>query len=132
MMGEHLGRQDRLFYEFGLDDRVAADHLVRRLDAVLDLSWLRTEMSRAMAAKSSGGAVVTCQFRLCVRDMRSNAPFLRPTAFPPPSPPARRSGLRSKRSSVRATMVSVASTSLEIRVGVASTSTLTDSYVSIR
>ncbi len=30
---------------------------------------------------------MTCQFRLCVRDMRSHAPFLRPTAFPPPSPP---------------------------------------------
>ena len=41
MMGEHVGRQDRLFYEFCLDDRVPADHLLRRLDAVLDLSWLR-------------------------------------------------------------------------------------------
>ena len=38
MMGEQLGRQDRLFYEFCLDDRVPADHLVRRLDVVLDLS----------------------------------------------------------------------------------------------
>ncbi len=45
MMGEQLGRQDRLFYEFCLDDRVPADHLVRRLDAVLDLSWLRTELA---------------------------------------------------------------------------------------
>ncbi len=45
MMGEQLGRQDRLFYEFCLDDRIPADHLVRRLDAVLDLSWLRTEMA---------------------------------------------------------------------------------------
>ncbi len=44
-MGEQLGRQDRLFYEFCLDDRVPADHLVRRLDAVLDLSWLRTELA---------------------------------------------------------------------------------------
>jgi transposase len=45
MMGEQLGRQDRLFYEFCLDDRVPADHLVRRLDAVLDLSWLRAELA---------------------------------------------------------------------------------------
>ncbi len=44
-MGEQLGFQDRLFYEFCLDDRVPADHLVRRLDAVLDLSWLRTELA---------------------------------------------------------------------------------------
>ena len=45
MMGEQVGRQDRLFYEFCLDDRVPADHLLRRLDAVLALSWLRTEMA---------------------------------------------------------------------------------------
>ncbi len=45
MMGERLGRQDRLFYEFCLDDRVPRDHLLRRIDAVLDLSWLRAELS---------------------------------------------------------------------------------------
>jgi transposase len=45
MMGERLGRQDRLFYEFCLEDRVPADHLLRRIDGVLDLSWLRTELA---------------------------------------------------------------------------------------
>ncbi len=45
MMGEHLGRQDRLFYEFCLDDRVPDDHLLRRVDAVLDLNWLRAELA---------------------------------------------------------------------------------------
>ena len=45
MMGEQLGRQDRLFYEFCLEDRVPADHLLRRIDAVLDLSWLRAELA---------------------------------------------------------------------------------------
>jgi transposase len=45
MMGEQLGRQDRLFYEFCLDDRVPSDHLLRRVDAVLDLSWLRAELA---------------------------------------------------------------------------------------
>ena len=44
-MGEQLGRQDRLFYEFCLDDRVPADYLLRRIDAVLDLSWLRAELA---------------------------------------------------------------------------------------
>jgi len=44
MMGEPVGRQDRLFYEFDLEDMVPGDHLVRRIDAVLDLSWLRREM----------------------------------------------------------------------------------------
>ncbi|MFQ6017156.1 MAG: hypothetical protein ACE5KF_03080 [Kiloniellaceae bacterium] len=41
MMGEAVGRQDRLFYEFCLEDRVPADHLLRKIDAVLDLSGLR-------------------------------------------------------------------------------------------
>ncbi len=44
MMGEPVGRQDRLFYEFDLEDMVPAGHLLRRIDAVLDLSWLRGEM----------------------------------------------------------------------------------------
>jgi len=44
MMGEALGRQDRLFYEFDLEAMVPADHLLRRIDAVLDLSWLRIEV----------------------------------------------------------------------------------------
>ena len=38
MMGEPVGRQDRLFYEFDLEDVVPADHRLRRIDAVLDLS----------------------------------------------------------------------------------------------
>ncbi len=45
MMGEQVGRQDRLFYEFCLDERVPGDHLLRRIDAVLDLSWLRAELA---------------------------------------------------------------------------------------
>jgi transposase len=45
MMGDRLVRQDRLFYEICLEDRVPRDHLVRRLDAVLDLSWLRAELA---------------------------------------------------------------------------------------
>ncbi len=44
MMGDPVGRQDRLFYEFDLEDMVPAGHLLRRIDAVLDLSWLRGEM----------------------------------------------------------------------------------------
>jgi transposase len=44
MMGEPVGRQDRLFYEFDLEDMVPVDHLLRRISAALDLSWLRGEM----------------------------------------------------------------------------------------
>jgi transposase len=44
-MGEPVGRQERLFYEFDLEEMVPADHLLRRIDAVLDLSWLRGELA---------------------------------------------------------------------------------------
>lgn len=44
MLGERVGQQDRLFYEFDLEDRIPQDHLLRRLDGVLDLSWLRAEL----------------------------------------------------------------------------------------
>ena len=45
MMGQAVGQQDRLFYEFNLDERIPVNHLLRRIDAVLDLSWLRAELS---------------------------------------------------------------------------------------
>jgi transposase len=45
MMGPAVGQQDRLFYQFNLEDRVPANHLLRRIDAVLDLSWLRSEIA---------------------------------------------------------------------------------------
>ena len=45
MMGQAVGQQDRLFYGFNLDERIPANHLLRRIDAVLDLSWLRAELS---------------------------------------------------------------------------------------
>jgi len=44
MLGDRIGCQERLFYEFDLDEVVPRDHLLRRLDAVLDLSWLRREL----------------------------------------------------------------------------------------
>ena len=44
MMGEALSRQEHLFYSFRLEDRIPADHLLRKLDAVLDLDWLRAEL----------------------------------------------------------------------------------------
>ena len=34
MMGERLSGQERLFYEFRLEDRVPGDHLLRKIDSV--------------------------------------------------------------------------------------------------
>ncbi|HYN39037.1 MAG TPA: IS1182 family transposase [Rhodospirillales bacterium] len=45
MMGERQGRQERLFYEFCLEDRIPSDHLLRKIDKVLDLGWLRVELA---------------------------------------------------------------------------------------
>jgi transposase len=45
MMGRLKGDQGQLFYEFHLGDAVPEDHMVRKIDAALDLSWLRSELT---------------------------------------------------------------------------------------
>ena len=41
MMGERMVTQDRLFYEFRLEEHVPAGHLLRTIDRFVDLSDLR-------------------------------------------------------------------------------------------
>jgi transposase len=45
MMGSNDRPQDELFYAFNLDDVVPQDHLLRRIDRVLDLSGLREHLA---------------------------------------------------------------------------------------
>jgi transposase len=45
MMGRLKSDQGQLFYEFHLSDAVPEDHLVRKIDAALDRSWLRSELA---------------------------------------------------------------------------------------
>src|SRR5450631_1150037 len=45
MMGRLKSDQGQLFYKFCLGDAVPEDHLVRKIDAALDLSWLRSELA---------------------------------------------------------------------------------------
>jgi transposase len=45
MMGRLKSDQGQLFYEFHLNEAVPEDHLVRKIDAALDLSWLRSELA---------------------------------------------------------------------------------------
>jgi transposase len=45
MMGRLKSDQGQLFYEFRLGDTVSEDHLVRKIDIALDLSWLRSELA---------------------------------------------------------------------------------------
>jgi hypothetical protein len=45
MMGRLKSEQVQLFYQFDLEDAVPDDHLVRRIDTALDLSWPRSELA---------------------------------------------------------------------------------------
>jgi transposase len=45
MMGRREVGQGQFFYEFDLDTVVPPDHLVRRIDGVLDLSWVHNELA---------------------------------------------------------------------------------------
>jgi transposase len=45
MMGRLNRDQRQLFYEFCLDEVVPDDHLVRQINSVLDLSWVRAELA---------------------------------------------------------------------------------------
>jgi len=45
MMGRLKSDQGQLFYEFSLGDAVPEDHLVRKIDTALDLSWLRSGLA---------------------------------------------------------------------------------------
>jgi len=44
-MGHQTGMQEQLFYEFRLGEWVPADHLLRKIDAALELSSLHRELS---------------------------------------------------------------------------------------
>lgn len=45
MMGQQGASQEQLFYAFNLESHVPADHLLRRIDSVLDLSDLRRHLA---------------------------------------------------------------------------------------
>src|SRR5262245_7687962 len=45
MMGRQGDGQGRFFYAFDLDEVVPADHVVRQIDAMLDLSWVHDELA---------------------------------------------------------------------------------------
>jgi transposase len=45
MMGRRTEDQGQLFYSFNLDAAIPDDHLVRRIAAVLDLSWVHNELA---------------------------------------------------------------------------------------
>src|SRR6476661_3420808 len=46
MMGRLSHDQEQFFYSFRLDEAVSDDHPVREIAAVLDLSWVHSELAR--------------------------------------------------------------------------------------
>jgi hypothetical protein len=48
MMGRRGRGQGQFFYAFDLDAVVPCDHLVRQIDAMLDLSWVHDEDFRLL------------------------------------------------------------------------------------
>ncbi|MEP9380556.1 transposase, partial [Aquabacter sp. CN5-332] len=44
MMGERAVAQEALFYEFNLERHVPADHMLRAIDRVVDLSGIRAHL----------------------------------------------------------------------------------------
>jgi hypothetical protein len=62
-MGRRIQDQAQLFYAFDLDAVVPDDHLVRKIAAVLDLSWVHDELAqhyspvgRPNGASTAGGS----------------------------------------------------------------------------
>ena len=45
MMGRLSHDQEQFFYSFRLDEAVSDDHPVREIAAVLDLSWVHSELA---------------------------------------------------------------------------------------
>jgi transposase len=45
MMGQRAAGQGQFFYAFDLDKVVPCDHLVRQIEALLDLSWVHDELA---------------------------------------------------------------------------------------
>jgi hypothetical protein len=73
MMGQREGGQGQFFYAFDLGKVVPADHLVRQIDAVLDLNWVHKELARYYShtgrpSDRSGTHDPDADCRLCVCD----------------------------------------------------------------
>lgn len=45
MLGRQESGQGQFFYSFDLDKVVLADHLVRQIDGLLDLSWVHNALA---------------------------------------------------------------------------------------
>ena len=85
MMGRGKSEQGQFFYEFNLDDVVPPDHLVRKIDAVLDLGWVHKEL--APYYSHTGRARRSRSTRVLIKadvDKHKRAPGDQPIDWPAP------------------------------------------------
>jgi transposase len=72
MMGRLNHDQEQFFYSFRLDEAVPNDHPVREVAAVLDLSWVHSELApyypRIGRPSSDPVLMILAHHRLRVRD----------------------------------------------------------------
>jgi hypothetical protein len=62
MMGRLETDQEQLFYSYRLDELVPADHLVRKIDGDLDLSWLRAgKVSISSSSDATAGVRISIE-----------------------------------------------------------------------
>jgi hypothetical protein len=78
MMGRLKSDQGQLSYEFCLGDAVPEDHLVRKIDAALDLCWLRSELASHYSAMGRRDAVRTLEAYPEARSASTAWPTRRP------------------------------------------------------
>ena len=79
MMGRLKGDQSQLFYEFDLDDVVPPDHLVRQIDAVLDLSGGTTDVAAGHppCVLFTPSSRCECPFKCSERGLHARRPLAR-------------------------------------------------------
>ena len=75
MMGPAVGRQDPLFHEFDLEERIPHDHLLRRIDAVLDLAGYGPISRRSTVTRDAPRSIqLMVRMLLLLDPLRAPAP----------------------------------------------------------
>src|SRR5262249_49896367 len=90
MMGRQGGGQGQFFYAFDLDAVVPPDHLVRQVDAVLDLSWVHRELAPYYSHTGRPSIDPVLMIRMLIvgyRELHWREPISRARAVPPKFPP---------------------------------------------
>jgi len=70
MMGRREDEQGQLFYAFDLDQVVPPDHLVRQIDAVVDLGWVHKALAPYYSHTGRPSIDPVLMIRMLIRGLR--------------------------------------------------------------